>query len=75
MSDYVEVNMKKYRDVKEEEVCRPSLLFGVPDSTPRNSYLCPEHKLIPASEVDWHGTQPYCPHCWQRLTTHSTPVK
>jgi hypothetical protein len=58
------------RDKREEDVCDRGggHLFGEPESKLRNSYRCTEHKLIPASEVDWRGTDPYCPKCGQRLT-------
>lgn len=47
-------------------------LFGEPESIPRNSYRCPKHKQIPTSEVDWHGTDAYCPHCGQKLMSSAS---
>ncbi len=44
-------------------------LFGAIESNPKKSYRCQKDGLIPSAEIDWQGTEPYCPHCGQRLKT------
>lgn len=37
-------------------------LCGDPESQSRNSYRCTDHRQITTSEVEWQGTDAYCPH-------------